>query len=136
MKLNATTCYPTPGKRCRHPEPGPASLQVSRNMPRSPNCSCHGVSWLQMVPLSEDPDKDADGVRVCPKGTHPCPHRCSRGHRFGRGPSDGWDDPALTGGCHLLEPTEQQVVPLGLAAFLRPRVLQCSECWGQHLPLR
>lgn len=50
MRLNATTCYPMPGRRCRHPEPGPASLQVSRDMPRSPNCRYHRVSWLQRVP--------------------------------------------------------------------------------------
>lgn len=63
-------------------------------------------------------DTDTDTASGCPKGAPPCPCRCGRGHRFGGGPSDGGDDPALAGGCHLLEPTEQQVVPAGLTAFL------------------
>lgn len=107
--------------------------------PRSPNAGAVGSARLWAIPHpspQEAPGTAADSVGLCPKAGHRCPCRCGRGHSAGWGPSDGGDDPALPGGRHLLEPAEQQVVPPGLAAFLRPRVLQRSECRGQHLPLR
>lgn len=94
------------------------SAGIQRHGPKPPHPGAVASAQLWVAPPIGALGTDAKSVGVCPKGAHLCPCRCGRGHRFGWGPSDGGDDSALTGGRHLLEPTEQQVVPLGLTAFL------------------